>query len=474
MPITLDESNHMTQPNAKSYDYDLFVIGAGSGGVRSARVAAQTGAKVAIAEEDRYGGTCVIRGCVPKKLMVFASAYANTIADAKAYGWEASIGAFNWPQFKTKLHAELDRLEGVYQSILKNNHVTSYNSRATLIDTHTVALADGTHITANTILLAMGGRPIKPEIAGNELAITSNELFHLETLPKSMLIIGGGYIASEFACVLNGMGVAVTQYYRGEQILRGFDNEIRQHVASEMQANGVNLKLGMNAEALEKDNDQIKVRATDGQDYVFDQVMFATGRRPNTDGMGLEELGITLGKAKQVVVDDYSQTTVPSIYAVGDVTNRANLTPVAIREGMAFVNTVFNNTPTKPDHELIPTAVFTQPEIGTVGLSEAAASEHATDESQIDIYATSFKPMQSAFAGRDDKVLMKLIVCQITDRVLGCHIVAPGAGEMIQLASIAIKMGATKADFNRTMAVHPTMSEEIVTMTTPVRSYAAN
>lgn len=457
----------MADSNARSYDYDLFVIGAGSGGVRSARVAAQTGAKVAIAEEDRYGGTCVIRGCVPKKLMVFASGYANTITDAQAYGWETSIRAFNWPQFKTKLHTELDRLEGVYQSILNSNGVTSYNSRATLVDAHTVSLADGTQITAKTILLAMGGRPVKPAITGSELAITSNELFHLENLPKSLLIIGGGYIASEFACVLNGMGVAVTQYYRGEQILRGFDDETRQHVASEMQENGVNLTLGMNAESLSKVNDQITVRATDGQDYVFDQVMFATGRRPNTDDMGLEDVGITLGNKNEVIVDDFSQTALPSIYAVGDVTNRANLTPVAIREGMAFVNTVFNNIPTKPDHELIPTAVFTQPEIGTVGISE----EDASKLGEIDIYATSFKPMQSAFAGRDDKVLMKLVVCHKTNRVLGCHIVAPGAGEMIQLASIAIKMGATKADFNRTIAVHPTMSEELVTMSTPVRSY---
>ncbi len=457
----------MTTSDAHSYDYDLFVIGAGSGGVRSARVAAQAGAKVAIAEEDRYGGTCVIRGCVPKKLMVFASEYASTVADAKAYGWEANIGTFNWPAFKTKLHAELGRLEGIYQNILKKHHVTSYNSRATIVDSHTVALVDGTHITAETILLAVGGHPVRPDISGNELAITSNELFHLETLPKSMLIIGGGYIACEFACVLNGMGVAVTQFYRGEQILRGFDDEVRAHVASEMLANGVDLKLGMNAESLEEVDGQIKVHATDGQDYLVGQVMFATGRMPNTDDLGLAEAGVTLGKSKQVIVDDYSQSTVPSIYAVGDVTNRANLTPVAIREGMAFVNTVFNNKPTKPDHELIPTAVFTQPEIGTVGLSEATAIERGN----VDIYATSFKPMQSAFAGRDNKVLMKLIVCQKTDRVLGCHIVAPGAGEMIQLASIAIKMGATKVDFNRTMAVHPTMSEEIVTMTAPVRRY---
>lgn len=459
----------MKQTNGHAYDFDLFVIGAGSGGVRSARVAAQAGAKVAVAEEDRYGGTCVIRGCVPKKLMVFASGYANAVADAQAYGWEASIGTFNWPVFKAKMHAELDRLENIYQSILQNNNVTTYNSRASLVDSHTVKLADGSLRTANTILLAMGGRPTVPDIPGSELAITSNELFHLEQLPTSILIIGGGYIASEFACVLNGMGVAVTQYYRGEQILRGFDDETRQHVAAEMQANGVDIKLGFNVETLKKENNQIKVRATDGQDYFFDQVMFATGRRPNTDSMGLEDVGINLGKAKEVMVDDYSQTTVDSIYAVGDITNRANLTPVAIREGMAFVNTVFNQKPTKPDHELIPTAVFTQPEIGTVGISEEAAKTRGA----VDIYATSFKPMQSSFAGRPDKVLMKLVVCQNTDRVLGCQIVAPAAGEMIQLASIAIKMGATKADFNRTMAVHPTMSEEIVTMTIPSRSYSA-
>lgn len=460
----------MAVSKAHPYDYDLFVIGAGSGGVRSARVAAQTGAKVAIAEEDRYGGTCVIRGCVPKKLMVFASEYANTIADANAYGWEASIGAFNWSQFKTKMHAELDRLEGIYQNILKSNNVTSYNSRAYLADAHTVSLADGTHITANTILLAMGGHPVKPSITGAELAITSNDLFHLKSLPKSILIIGGGYIASEFACVLNGMGVAVTQYYRGEQILRGFDDEVRQHVANEMRANGVDLQLSMNAESLAEMNGQIKVHATDGQDYLFDQVLFATGRQPNTTCMGLEESDIQLGKASEVLVNDYSQTAIPSVYAVGDVTNRANLTPVAIREGMAFVNTVFNKIPTKPDHELIPTAVFTQPEIGTVGMSEEVAKARGN----VDIYATSFKPMQSAFAGRDHKVLMKLVVCHTSDQVLGCHIVAPGAGEMIQLASIAIKMKATKADFNRTIAVHPTMSEEIVTMTSPTRHYPAN
>lgn len=457
----------MTESKAHAYDYDLFVIGAGSGGVRSARVAAQTGAKVAIAEEDRYGGTCVIRGCVPKKLMVFASGYANTIADAQAYGWEASAGHFNWPVFKGKMHAELDRLENIYQSILKKNNVTAYDSRASIVGAHTVALADGSTHTAKTILLATGGRPTVPNISGSQLAITSNEIFHLDKLPKSILIIGGGYIASEFACVLNGMGVAVTQYYRGEQILRGFDDETRQHVAAEMQANGVDLKLSMNAESLTKDNGQIKVRATDGQNYHFDQVMFATGRRPNTDGMGLESIGVTLGKAGEVSVDDYSQTAIPSIYAVGDVTNRANLTPVAIREGMAFVNTVFNDIPTKPDHELIPTAVFTQPEIGTVGISE----EEGKARGAVDIYATSFSPMQSGFAGRPDKVLMKLVVCQTTNRVLGCHIVAPGAGEMIQLASIAIKMGASKADFNRTVAVHPTMSEELVTMTMPTRTY---
>ncbi len=449
-----------------AFDYDLFVIGGGSGGVRAARVAAQTGARVALAEEDRYGGTCVIRGCVPKKLMVFASEYRPAIEDAQAFGWKVHAGGFDWDEFKTKLHAELDRLEGVYRGILSANGVDTFDTRARLTDAHTVELADGGKKTAKHILVATGGHPIKPDMAGADDALTSNDIFHLEALPKSILIVGGGYIACEFAGILNGLGVEVTQYYRGAQILRGFDEEARGLIAEEMQQSGVGLHLGTNIIALEKTEDGFRTKATNGDQKVFEQVMFATGRIPNTADMGLEEAGVKLGRKGEIMVDEYSQSLVPSIYAVGDVTDRVNLTPVAIREAMAFVETVFNGNPTPIDHTLIPTAIFTQPEFGTVGLSEEAA--RALEP--VEVYATSFRPMHTAFAGREERVLMKLIVSRESRRVLGCHIVAPGAGEMIQLAGIAVKMGATKEDFDRTVAVHPTMSEEIVTMREPVRT----
>ncbi|MDA5557083.1 glutathione-disulfide reductase [Shimia sp. MMG029] len=449
-----------------SFDYDLFVIGGGSGGVRAARVAAAEGVKVALAEEDRYGGTCVIRGCVPKKLMVFASEYSGMVGDAQAYGWDIQAGDFSWDAFKTKLHAELDRLEGIYRNLLKNSGVESFDQRAKMVDAHTVELADGTRKTAKHVLLAMGGRPVWPDLPGAELGISSNEIFHLDKLPESILIVGGGYIASEFAGIMNGLGVKTTQFYRGAQILRGFDDEARGLVAEEMRQRGVDIHCGTNVLEMRKEGDKIWVKATNGDERLFDQVMFATGRAPNTDNMGLEEIGVTLGRKGEVVVDDYSQTGVPSVFAVGDVTDRVNLTPVAIREGMAFVETVFKGNPTTVDHELIPTAIFTQPEMGTVGLSE----EEAAEQEPIEVYATSFKPMQQAFAGRAERVLMKLIVSKATRKVLGCHIVAPGAGEMIQLAGIAVKMGATKEDFDRTVAVHPTMSEELVTMKAPVRT----
>ncbi|UWR06155.1 glutathione-disulfide reductase [Ruegeria sp. B32] len=450
-----------------SFDYDLFVIGGGSGGVRAARVAAgENGAKVALAEEDRYGGTCVIRGCVPKKLMVFASEYAGMVEDARAYGWDIQPGDFDWPQFRGKLHAELDRLEGIYRNILKNNGVETFDQRAKLLDPHTVELADGTRRTAKHILIATGGRPVVPEFPGSDLAITSNEIFHLEKLPETMLIVGGGYIACEFAGIMNGMGVKTTQFYRGAQILRGFDDEARGLICEEMCQNGIDVHLGTNVLEMKKQGDKIWVKATNGSEQLFDVVMYATGRAPNADDLGLEALGVERGRKGQIVVDEYSQTAVPSIYAIGDVTDRVNLTPVAIREGMAFVETVFKGNPTPVDHELIPTAIFTQPEMGTVGLSE----EQAAEQEPIEVYATSFKPMQKAFAGGTQRVLMKLIVSQATCKVLGCHIVAPGAGEMIQLAGIAVKMGATKEDFDRTVAVHPVMAEELVTMRQPVRT----
>lgn len=450
-----------------SFDYDLFVIGGGSGGVRAARVAAgENGAKVALAEEDRYGGTCVIRGCVPKKLMVFASEFSGMVGDAQAYGWDIQPGDLDWDTFHGKLVTELDRLEGIYRNILKNNGVESFDQRATVVDAHTVELADGTRKTAKHILIATGGRPVVPQFPGSELAITSNEIFHLENLPESILIVGGGYIASEFAGIMNGMGVKTTQFYRGAQILRGFDEEARGLICEEMRQNGIDVRLGTNVLEMTKEGDKIRVKATDGTEDQFDVVMYATGRAPNADDLGLEAIGVERGRKGEIIVDEYSQTGVPSIYAIGDVTDRVNLTPVAIREGMAFVETVFKGNPTPVDHDLIPTAIFTQPEFGTVGLSE----EEAAAQEPIEVYATSFKPMQKAFAGGTQRVLMKLIVSQATRKVLGCHIVAPGAGEMIQLAGIAVKMGATKEDFDRTVAVHPVMAEELVTMRQPVRT----
>ncbi len=450
-----------------TFDYDLFVIGGGSGGVRAARVAAsEAGAKVGLAEEYRMGGTCVIRGCVPKKLMVFASEYSEMFADARAYGWDLQDGAFDWPTFSARMRAELDRLEGIYRNLLTNAGVTFYDARAVLKDAHTVELSTGEVFTAKHILVATGGHPTLPEVPNADLGITSNEIFLMEKLPQSVLIVGGGYIACEFAGILNGLGVEVMQYYRGAQILRGFDDEARGLVAEGMREKGVDLHVGTNIMQMEKRDGRIWVKSTTGRECTVDHVMFATGRTPNTAALGLEEAGVELGRWNEIVVDEYSQTSVPSIYAIGDVTNRLALTPVAIREGMAFVETVFNGNPTAVDHKLVPSAIFTQPEMATVGLSE----EEARESERVEIYCSSFKPMQRAFAGRSDRALMKLVVSQKTRKVLGCHIVADQAGEMIQLVGIAIKMGATKEDFDRTVAVHPTISEELVTMHTPVRT----
>ncbi len=449
-----------------TFDYDLFVIGGGSGGVRAGRVAAAQGAKVGLAEEFRMGGTCVIRGCVPKKLMVFASGYSEMFEDARAYGWDLTAGGFDWSRFRGKLDAELNRLEGIYRKLLNGSDVEIFDARATIKDAHTVTLSTGRDVTAKHILIATGGRPVVPDMPGAEHGITSNEIFNLDEMPKSILIVGGGYIASEFAGILNGLGVKVTQFYRGEQILRGFDGEARGLVADGMRTKGVDLHLGTNIVEMEKRDAGFWVKATCGGETMYDQVMFATGRAPNSDNLGLENVGVELGRKGEIIVDKFSQTKVPSIFAIGDVTDRVQLTPVAIREAMAFVETVFKGNPTAADHDLIPSAVFTQPELGTIGLSE----EEAAEKGPIEVYCSSFKPMNHSFAGREDRVLMKLIVCADTRKVLGCHIVADHAGEMIQLAGIAVKMGATKEDFDRTVAVHPTMAEELVTMKEPVRT----
>jgi len=475
-----------------AFDVDLFVIGGGSGGVRAARMAAATGAKVALAEDSRMGGTCVIRGCVPKKLMVFASSFRELPGEARAYGWDIPDGHFDWTAFRGKLHAELDRLEGVYRRLLDGSGVVIHDARARLADAHTVELSNGKSVRAKHILIATGGRPERPDLPNAHLGLVSDDIFLLEKLPRSILIIGGGFIACEMACILNGLGVKVTQFYRGAQILRGFDDEARGLVAEAMKESGIDLHLGTNivemAEAAAVGGDDadmgadvglsadllpqsgqkgcpVWVKSTNGHEAVFDTVLFATGRSPNSRDLGLEDLGVKIGRRGEIVVDDYSQTAVPSVFAIGDVTNRINLTPVAIREGMAFSRTVFEGQPTPVDHDLVASAVFTQPELGTIGLTE----EQARDQEPIEVYCTSFRPMRTAFAGSNARVLMKLIVAQESRKVLGVHIVAPEAGEMIQLAAIAVKMGATKEDFDRTVAVHPTMAEELVTMRTPVR-----
>lgn len=475
-----------------AFDYDLFVIGGGSGGVRAARMAAATGARVGLAEASRMGGTCVIRGCVPKKFMVFASSFPDAMREARAYGWGADVGVFDWTAFRARLHAELDRLEGVYRRLLDSAGVTVHDQRARLADAHTVVLACGTQLRARHILIATGGAPDRPDLTNAHLGWVSDDIFEMEHLPETILIVGGGFIACEMACILAGLGVKVTQFYRGAQILRGFDDEARGLVAEAMRAQGIDLHTGTNIldmgpdgaapaipvgevmgnpvptapDALSGGQGPIRVKASNGSERVFDAVLFATGRRPNSAGLGLEEIGVRIGRRGEVMVDDYSQTAVPSVFAVGDVTNRINLTPVAIREAMAFVATVFEGRPTPVDHALVASAVFTRPELGTVGLTEEAARE----QEEIEVYCTSFRPMRSAFAGDMSRVMMKLVVSRATRRVLGCHIVAPEAGEMIQLAAIAVKMGATKEDFDRTVAVHPTMAEELVTMRNPVRT----
>jgi len=450
-----------------TFDYDLFVIGGGSGGVRAGRVAAESGAKVALAEEYRMGGTCVIRGCVPKKLMVFASNYSGKMAEAAEYGWDVTVGEFDWKKFWPKLRAELDRLEAIYNTNLARPGTEIFDQRAVIVDPHTVELADGRRFSTKHILVATGGTPFKPpQTPGIELAGTSNDVFLMEELPKSILIVGGGYIACEFACIFNGLGVETSQYYRGAQILRGFDGEARGHISELMHGRGINLHVGTDVERMEQREGGIWVKATDGREQMFDKVIYATGRVPNSAGLGLEEAGVKLGRGGKIEVDAYSQTSVPSIYAVGDVTDRVNLTPVAIREGQAFVQTVFNGNPTKVDHTLIASAIFTQPEYGTVGLSE----EDAAEQEEIEVYCASFRPMQNSFIDKNERVLFKMIVGKATRRILGCHIIADGAGELIQMVGVAVRMGATKEDFDATVAVHPTMSEEIVLMKTPVRT----
>jgi glutathione reductase (NADPH) len=451
-------------------EVDLFVVGAGSGGVRAARIAAGYGAKVVIAEEFRVGGTCVIRGCVPKKLLVYASRYADDFEDAAGYGWSARAPSFDWKTLIANKDREIARLEAAYTATLERAKVDIVKSRAVLEDAHTVRLvATGTTVRARHILIATGAAPHSgAEIAGLEHVISSNEAFHLPELPRRILIQGGGYIALEFAGIFNGLGSEVTVVYRGDNILRGFDEDVRAHLRGEMERRGITIVTRQTVGAVEKVEHGLCVELSDRKCFEVDRVMFATGRRPNVAGIGLEAAGVRLAKNGAVAVDEYSRTAVPHIYAVGDVTDRVNLTPVAVREGHAFADTVFGGKPTRVDHKDVPTAVFSEPEVGVVGLSEAEACATLP---KVDIYKTSFRPLKMTLAGRDTRSFFKLVVDGESDRVVGCHIVGPDAGEMIQLVGIAVKMKATKADFDAVMAVHPTAAEELVTLREKAMSY---
>ncbi len=451
-------------------DVDLFVIGAGSGGVRAARVAAGYGARVMIAEEFRVGGTCVIRGCVPKKLLVYASRFSEEFEDAAGFGWVVPEPTFHWPALIGNVQREVTRLEAAYTNTLERFNVDLVKSRAVLEDAHTVRiLSTGARVKAETILIATGAWPhFGPKIPGLEHAISSNEAFHLEDLPKRIVIQGGGYIAVEFACIFAGLGSAVTLVYRGENILRGFDDDVREHLRNEMRKRGITVNCGHTVAAIERAGDEFVARLSDNSAVAADRIMFAIGRRPNTMGVGLETVHLKIHEHGGIDVDEYSRTSVANIYAVGDVTNRVNLTPVAIREGHAFADTVYGGKPTPVDHGNVPTAVFSEPELGVIGLTEWQARERL---SKVDIYKTSFRPMKATLSGRDTRSFMKLVVDGITGRVVGCHIVGPDAGELIQVIGIAVKMGATKADVDATMAVHPTAAEELVTMREKAASY---
>ena len=455
-----------------AYDFDLFVIGAGSGGVRASRIAAQHGARVAVAEEYRYGGTCVIRGCVPKKLFVYASHFSEDFEDAESFGWTVGKASFDWSKLVANKDKEIDRLNGIYIKLLESAGVRRYDGRARLRDAHTIEIA-GETVTTEHILLATGGTPTMPDIPGIEHAISSNEAFHLETLPEHITIVGGGYIAVEFAGIFNGLGRSVTQLYRSEQILRGFDLDVRNHLAGEIRKKGIDLRVETNVTAIEKTETGYRLSLTNGQSMDTGLIMFATGRHPNSGDMGLEAIGVELKESGAVKVNEWSQTSIANIHAVGDLTHRIALTPVALMEGHAYADTVFGDNPRKPDHRDVPAAVFSQPSVGTVGLTEEAARAEIGD---VDIYKSTFTPMKHTLTPSGEKTLMKLIVDARTDRVVGCHVVGPDAAEMVQGIGIALKCNATKAQFDTTVGIHPSAAEELVTMRTkwtPPESQAA-
>ena len=441
------------------YDFDLFTIGAGSGGVRASRVSGKLGARVAIAEASRVGGTCVMRGCIPKKLLVLGAHFAEDFEDARAYGWSVDAARFDWPTLILNKNNELDRLEGIYRRVLRENAVSLVEGRARLADAHTVEV-DGKRHTAEHILVATGGWPSLPEVPGAEHGITSNEALDLPRLPKRIAIVGGGYIAVEFAGIFRGLGAEVTMIIRAGTILRGFDEDVRETLAGEMQKKGIAIRADCRLRSIETMDGRSSIRLAGGESVETDLVMFATGRTPNTKGLGLAEAGVKLNNRGAVAVDAYSRSSVPNIYAIGDVTDRKNLTPVAIAEGIALAKTLFGKTPTAMDYANVATAVFSQPPVGTVGLTEAEARERGP----VDVYVARFKPLKHTLTGRDERTMMKLVVDRKSDRVLGCHMVGADAPEIIQGLAVALKCGATKAQFDATVGIHPTAAEEFVTM----------
>ena len=448
-----------------AYDYDLFTIGAGSGGVRASRIAATHGAKVGIAESFRAGGTCVIRGCVPKKFLVYAAHVHEDMEDAAGYGWTVPELTHSWPDLIAAKDKEIDRLEGIYHGLLGNAGVTEYTGRATIVDEHTVEV-NGEKITAEKILVATGGWPVLPEaVPGRELAITSNEALDLKERPKRVIIAGGGYIAVEFAGIFNGLGSEVTIVIRGDKILRGFDEDIRDGLTTAIKDKGIKIHTGHIITEIKERGEELDVTLADGTEMTVDAVMYAIGRTPNTKNLGLENVGVELTANGAIKVDEWSQTNVPSIYAVGDVTDRIALTPVAIQEGHALADTLYGNRPRKMDHANVASAVFSQPPIGSVGLTEAEARK---EYGAIDVYRSSFRPMKYTLSGRQEKSIMKLLVDRATDKVVGAHMLGPDAPEIVQGIGIAVKMGATKADFDATVGIHPTAAEEFVTMRTPL------
>jgi glutathione reductase (NADPH) len=448
--------------NMAQYDFDLLTIGAGSGGVRASRVSAGYGAKVAVAEERYLGGTCVNVGCIPKKLLVYASHFSEDFEDAAGFGWTVGERRVDWATLIANKDKEIMRLNGVYRKLLRESGVTIIENHVEIIDPHTVVV-DGKRIAAKYILVAVGSWPVVPKIPGSEHAITSNEAFYLPRLPRKVIIVGGGYVGVEFAGIFHGLGVEVTQLYRGPLFLRGFDDDCRKTLAEEMRKRGVDLRFNTDVESIEKVGSGLRATLTGGMEVEVDQILYATGRVPNTRSVGLEKAGVEVKNDGAVVVDDFSKTNVDNIYAIGDCTDRLMLTPVAIAEGRAVGETLFNNNPMKPSYVNVPSAVFSTPNIGTVGLTEAQARERYKN---IDVYRTSFRPLKHTLTGRDENIMMKIIADQATDKVVGCHMVGPDAGEIIQGLAVAMNCGATKAQFDATIGIHPTGAEEFVTMRT--------